>query len=128
MTDEAIDMLEGAALDVAVAAVMDPRPESMPDGWMAFAVRHSAAGWWKLLANSKVWSPARSISTDGGNIAVELLEKLREWGFYPGVEWAGSDWVASSSTHLQLGVGDDIGTAVARLLLRVARDRGQYGT
>lgn len=125
MTDQEIDKLEGAELDLAIASVC----EDIPASALGYKGR-----WWKYdhdlwLRTSKVeFIPARSFCNDGGNVAVELLAKLREWDYLWDVGVRGNEIEAVAGNMDTeewefVYQGTSFETTVARLFLRVVEAR-----
>jgi hypothetical protein len=106
MTDTEIDNLSGDVLDAAIAWAMEPnRPK-----------RYVKTKWWKYSGWDDQLVAARHVATDGGNIAADLLEMLREWGY--AVDIAIS---ARMNGSVFAGVPREFSAEAATLPLAVAR-------
>lgn len=123
MTNEQIDSLEGRALDTAIAEGMEP-DKPAPDRW---GPRYSPREWWTAtFVSGPRWTPTYSMSTEGGNIAVELMEKMREWGWIVIITDCHDDYMAEAMSAKFHGISVhriSFSDAVARLFLRVCETR-----
>ncbi len=131
-TSETISALGGEELAEALALAHEDKPESFS---YAFNNMLSAKRWWVCKRPSMIriglrgdepeWLLARPID---GNLAVELLEEIREMGWVPETAWplecpalAKANYRGAKvyNDSMAMASADDLPTAVARLYLLV---------
>lgn len=120
-----IDNLSVAALDRAIASAMEPEypanPWSHSSQWWHFGFAES----WDKNCSARKRIPAKKLS---GNVAVELLEKLKEWNWFCILDQGDLAWRMTANyfgddQERTCEASGDFTIAVARLFLRVHEAR-----